>query len=137
MIGGGYEKDKKFVGKIIELCKKKPEINVVNDKYGSPTFARDFLLGIRAVIKGGNFGLYHLVNKGGACSRFEIAKEIVKILNLKVKINPVKSDCFPLPAPRAESEAMRNYKLKLIDLNNMPEWQTSLRDYLEEWRKNS
>lgn len=132
MIGGGPKKDKKFVGKIIDLCKTKKEIEVVDDKYGSPTFARDFVAGIKKVIGTGYFGLYHLVNSG-VVNRYEIAIEIVRILGVDVKILPVSSDRFPLPAPRAESEAMRNYKLDLLGINPMPFWKDSLKRYVKEW----
>lgn len=134
MIGGGRLKDKKFIGKIIELCRTKAEIEVVNDKYGSPTFARDLLAGIKKVITTGNYGLYHLVN-GGACTRYEIALEIVRHLGLKVRIKPVTSERFHLPAPRAASEAMRNYKLDLMGINPMPDWRTALAEYIKEWNE--
>lgn len=133
MIGGGPAKDKKFVGKIIELCKTRKELDVVDDKFGSPTFARDFVKGIKKIIKTGNYGLYHLVNSG-VCSRYEIALEIVKLLNVKVKVNPVSSDRFPLPASRAASEAMRNYKLELLGINPMPDWKNALGEYVKEWK---
>ncbi|MBU0683199.1 MAG: dTDP-4-dehydrorhamnose reductase [Candidatus Omnitrophica bacterium] len=132
MIGGGAQKDKKFVGKILELCKTRKELEIVNDKFGSPTFAKDFVRGIKKIIKTGDYGLYHLVNSG-ACTRYDIALEIIKLLKLKVKINPVSSDRFPLPAPRAESEAMRNYKLDLLGINPMPGWKEGLAEYLEDW----
>ena len=132
MIGGGPQKDKKFVGKIIELCKKRKSIDVVNDKFGSPTFARDLVAGIKVIIKTGNYGLYHLVNTG-VCNRYEIALEIVKLLNADVKVKPVSSDCFPLPAPRAASEAMRNYKLDLLGINPMSGWREALAKYVVEW----
>ncbi|MFH1581657.1 MAG: dTDP-4-dehydrorhamnose reductase [Pseudomonadota bacterium] len=132
MIGGGPQKDKKFVGKMIELLKARPEVDVVNDKFGSPTFARDFVKGIKKIIKTGNYGLYHLVNNG-VVSRYEIAQEMVRILGRQVKINPVTSDRFPLPAPRAASEAMKNYKLQLLGIDPMPDWKEALREYLKDW----
>ncbi|MFH1641481.1 MAG: dTDP-4-dehydrorhamnose reductase [Nanoarchaeota archaeon] len=132
MIGGGAQKDKKFVGKILELCKTRKELEIVNDKFGSPTFAKDFVRGVKKIIKTGNYGLYHLVNTG-ACTRYDIALEIIKLLKLEVKIKPVSSDRFPLPAPRAESEAMRNYKLDLLGINPMPGWKEGLAEYLRDW----
>ncbi|MFA4884192.1 MAG: dTDP-4-dehydrorhamnose reductase [Candidatus Margulisiibacteriota bacterium] len=135
MIGGGPAKDKKFVGKIIELCRTRPEIEVVNDKFGSPTFARDFLGGIKEIIGLGAYGCYHLVNTG-CCTRYEIALEIVKVLGTKTKVKPVGSDRFPLPAPRSASEAMRNYKLDLLGINPMPEWKSALAQYVKEWQEN-
>jgi dTDP-4-dehydrorhamnose reductase len=132
MIGGGAKKDKKFVGKIIELCKTHKTIDAVDDKYGSPTFARDLLSGIKAVIKTDNYGLYHMVNTG-ICTRYDIATEIAQLVNPSVTVRPVSSDKFPLPAPRAASEAMRNYKLDLMGLNCMPAWKEALAKYIKEW----
>jgi dTDP-4-dehydrorhamnose reductase len=132
MIGGGQSRDKKFVGKIIELCKTRKEIEVVNDKFGSPTFARDLMAGIKKIIQTGYFGLYHLANTG-ACSRYEIALEIVKLLDIDVEVKPVSSEKFPLPAPRAASEAMRNFKLDLLGINPMPTWKEALAEYIREW----
>jgi len=71
-------------------------------------------------------------NKGTG-SRYEIAVKIREFMGLKgkVKINPVNSAEFALPAPRACPEMMRNHKLDLLGLNNMPCWEKSLREYIE------
>ncbi|MFA5097260.1 MAG: dTDP-4-dehydrorhamnose reductase [Candidatus Margulisiibacteriota bacterium] len=135
MIGGGPKLDKKFVGKMIELFGAKDNLEVVNDKFGTPTFAKDLLEGIKKIIKTGNYGLYHLGNSGGSCTRYDIALEIAKIIGKKTQIIPVSSDRFPLPAPRAESEAMANYKLELMGQNPMPDWRKSLKAYISEWGK--
>ena len=135
MIGGGRAKDKKFVGKIIQFCLEgKKEIMAVNDKHGTPTFAKDLLKGIKEFIKTGNYGLYHLGNNG-ICSRYDIAKKIVEIIGSDTKVISVTSDKFPLPAPRTPSEAIRNYKLELMGMNMMRPWVESLKEYIEDWRK--
>lgn len=132
MFGGG-SKDKKFISKIIKLSEEKDELNVVSDKIGSPTFAKNLLEGIKRLVATKYYGLYHMTNKG-TCSRYEVSLEIMKILGKKTKVNPVSSAYFPLPAPRARSEAMRNYKLDLLGLNTMPTWQEALKEYLTmEW----
>jgi len=129
---GGYNKDKKFVWKIIQLLKMKREISVVTDKIGSPTFAKDFSKGIFDIISKGKYGIYHCVNKG-ICTRFDIAKKIIEYLNRKdVALKPVASEVFPLPAPRPTSEALINYKLSLMGLDNMRIWQEALKEYLEK-----
>jgi hypothetical protein len=48
---GGEEKDKKFVGKIINLAKERRELKIVNNKFGSPTYTRDFSKGIKRLIE--------------------------------------------------------------------------------------
>ena len=131
MIGGGA-KDKKFVAKMVELCRTKDTIQAVSDTFGTLTYAKDLLQTIRRLLATPFYGLYHVANQG-VCTRYDIALEIKKFLRSAVHIEPVSSDRFPLPAPRPRSEAIRNYKLDLMGINEMPEWQKTLRIYLEEW----
>jgi dTDP-4-dehydrorhamnose reductase len=128
---GGWHIDKKFVYKIIQLCQSHDKIKVVDDTFGSPTFTVDFAANMMAVVESGQFGLYHMGNKG-VCSRFEMAKEIVDTMGLqdKVEVCPVSSDEFPLPAPRPKSEMLNNFKLEMLGLNKMPHWKDSLRHYI-------
>lgn len=128
MMGGGA-RDKKFVGKIVRLLAEKKSIEAVDDKFGNTTFARDLLEGIHRMIPTGLHGLYHLANVGRA-SRFDVARQIVKVLGKKTEVIPVSSARFPLPAPRARSEDMRNYKLDLMGLNRQRPWQEALEEYL-------
>lgn len=128
---GGCKKDKKFVAKIVELLKTKDTLTVVNDKRGCPTFTKDFSECIIKIIKSGPYGLYHVTNEGSA-TRYDIACKIVEYLGKKnVVVKPITSDSFPLPAPRPDSEAVDNYKLKLLNIKMRP-WQEALRDYLRE-----
>ena len=129
---GGWEIDKKFVYKIVQQLKGGAgELRVVVDKFGSPTFTKDFALNLVALIKTDRYGLYHMANKG-AGSRYDIAVKIVELMGLKNKVivSAINSAQFPLPAPRGHSEMLRNYKLDLINLNLMPQWEKSLEEYI-------
>lgn len=130
MVGGG-DRDKKFVGKITRLIRDgHTQIQAVDDKWGSPTYAKDLLGGIRRLVDTGFYSLYHMVNQG-CCSRYEVALVIRDALQRPdVQVAPVSSDRFPLPAPRARSEAMRNFKLELLGLDGMRPWQEAVRDYI-------
>ena len=130
---GGWDIDKKFVYKIVQQLKAdKKELTVVADKFGSPTFTKDFAKNIMNVINTKRYGLYHMANKG-TCSRYEIALKILEFMGMdgKVKVNPVDSASFPLFAPRPNSEMLKNHKLELLSLNNMPRWEDSLKEYIE------
>jgi dTDP-4-dehydrorhamnose reductase len=131
MIGGGII-DKKFVGKIMQkIVSQERSVKVVNDKFGSITYARDLLRGIRGLIRTDRFGTYHMTNEG-MCSRYDIAMEIVNILGkTDIEIVPVSSDEFPLPAPRGRSEALENHNLKLLNLDSMQPWKDALREYIK------
>jgi len=131
---GGNAKDKKFVAKILAKVREGRDIQAVNDKVGSPTFARELVLGIRELLQSGRYGLYHMTNHG-VCSRYEVACAIVEYMRSNVRVIPVNSAHFPLPAPRAASEAMRNLNLELVGLDHMSDWRAALVSYLEECTK--
>ncbi len=130
MIGGG-PLDKKFVGKITRLILEgKNPLRVVNDKWGSPTFAKDLLKGIRTLLSTGYYGLYHIANPGSG-SRYDVAMAVRDALQRPdVAMTPISSDEFPLPAPRARSEVLRNLKLDLLGLNFMRPWQEAVAEYV-------
>lgn len=135
MMGGGPEKDIKFVGKILaKIFSGSTELKVIDDKFGSPTYAKDFLKGIRFLLETGLEGLYHLVN-GEVCSRYDMITEILSILKLRhVNVIPVSSAEFPLSAPRAVSEGLKSERLpkRLEDI--MHPWQEALKEYLfKDW----
>ena len=132
MIGGGRN-DKKFVGKIMrKIISGEKRIKAVNDKFGSITYARDLLCGIKELIGTDRFGVYHMTN-GGMHSRYDIAVEMARILKRDdVEVRSVSSDEFPLPAPRGRSEALENHNLNRMDLNYMRPWNEALGEYIRE-----
>ena len=139
MIGGGPDKDKKFVGKIMKkILDGEKHLKIINDKFGSPVYAKDLIAGLVALLQIDNsYGLYHMVNANeGESSRYDITVAIKDILkNDSLGIEPVSSDAFNLSAPRARSEALENCKLKKMKLEIMKPWQDALSRYLnEEWR---
>ena len=134
-MGGGLIKDKKFVKKIIDqIIKGYKEINVVDDKLGTPTYTIDFAKNIKLVIENEKYGLYNLVCEG-VTGRYEVACEIIKILNLYdlIKINKVDSSFFSKEyfAPRPASERLINKRLDNLKLNIMRDWKICLKEYLE------
>ncbi len=134
MMGGGPEKDHKFVGKVAQAILTRDEIMAVDDKFGTPTYAKEFVANLRLLVESGLYGLYHCVNRG-MCSRYEMAVEMTRILGRTTRVVPVSSAHFPLPAPRPRSEAARNYKLDLLGMNKMTDWREALRDYLGRWAR--
>jgi dTDP-4-dehydrorhamnose reductase len=75
--------------------------------------------------------LYHSVNTGQPCSRFEFAQKILEYAGIaSCKTVPVNSAYFPLPAPRPRMEGARNLHLELLNLKLMRPWQEALRDYI-------
>lgn len=134
MMGGGPAKDKKFIQKLMKQLKAgATELNIVDDKLGTPTYTRDFAANVRALAESGYWGLYNMVCQG-ATSRLEVAKELVAQLGLAetVAINPVSSDFFAQTyfAPRPDCERLLNRKLDLRGLDTMRPWREALTHYL-------
>jgi dTDP-4-dehydrorhamnose reductase len=130
MVGGGRA-DKKFVGKIVrQVNDGATHLRAVADKIGSPTYAPDLLAGIKRLLPSEHYGLFHMVNEG-ACSRYEVAVAVCELLGYEhLSVEPVSSAYFPLPAPRARSEAMRNYKLELLGMEPLRSWRDALDHYV-------
>ena len=139
MMGGGPSKDKKFINKIMKQLKAgKKELNIVNDKNGTPTYTHDFAKNVKLLLEKELWGLYNMVC-GGLTSRYDVANELIKILKLKskVKIHMVDSDYFKEEyfAARPSSERLVNKKLELRDLNIMRDWESALKEYIEDYYK--
>ncbi|HTE01155.1 MAG TPA: sugar nucleotide-binding protein [Mucilaginibacter sp.] len=135
MMGGGPEKDKKFIGKLVkQLVSGKRDLYIVNDKDGTPTFTIDFAKNVKAIIEKEYWGLYNLVCKGQT-SRREVAEELVEIIGLKdsVTFHEVTSDYFKETyfAQRPVSERLVNKKLELRDMNIMQDWKIALKEYID------
>ncbi len=137
MMGGGPKKDKKFVNKIMNQIKLgNKELNIVDDKLGTPTYTLDFAKNVELIMKLEYWGLYNLVCKG-ITSRLEVGKKIIEILNLQqdIKLNSVQSDFFKKEyfAPRPYSERLLTSKIDLRQINIMRTWELALKDYIDEY----
>lgn len=130
MFGGGPE-DKKFVAKIIERAQAANELKIVDDKFGSPTYTLDISRAAIRLSQTGWYGLYHSVNTGQPCSRYELAQKILEYAGIThCETVPVSSAHFPLPAPRPRMEGARNMHMELMNLNLMRPWQEALQEYI-------
>ena len=137
MMGGGPKKDKKFVNKIINQIKSGVnELNVVDDKLGTPTYTLDFARNVELILNLEYWGLYNLVCKG-TTSRYEVAKKILETCKLEneIKLNSVTSDFFKKEyfAPRPYSERLLTKKLDLRKINIMRPWELALEEYISEY----
>jgi dTDP-4-dehydrorhamnose reductase len=137
MMGGGPDKDKKFINKLIkQLASGKRDLHIVNDKDGTPTFTVDFAKNVKLLVEKQYWGLYNLVCNGET-SRIEVAQELVKILGLQneVTFHEVTSSYFndTYFAPRPPSERLINKKLELRKMNIMREWKVALNEYIQDY----
>lgn len=133
MMGGGPRKDKKFINKIYKQIKAgATQLNVVDDKFGTPTYTHDFAHGLIKLLESDLYGVYNQACEG-SCSRHEVALEFLRLLGLDevVKVNKVSSDFFKKEyfAHRPRSEKLSNLKLKSRGLFVMRNWKVALAEY--------
>ncbi len=130
MIGGGPERDKKFLSKIIPQLQQGADINIVHDKFGALTYAKDLADFLVESYQKSYTGVVHFASIDYA-SRYDIAKYVAKRIGSKSKIRGIDSCCFPLPAPRPISEALYS----VVGYIQERAWEDIIDDYLKEWIK--
>ena len=137
MMGAGPKKDKKFIQKLMAQIKAGArELNVVDDKLGTPTYTHDFARNVMLIMERELWGVYNMVC-GGVTGRLEVAQELVRMLDpaVKIKVNAVPSSYFAQEyfAARPASERLVTKKLDLRKVNVMRDWRTCLREYLDDY----
>lgn len=112
---------KNFVETMLSLADK-PELKVVDDQIGCPTWTVELANGIVKLIEEYDYGTYHVCGSGFT-SWYGFAKEIFEQEGLKVNLKPCTTDEFPRPAKRPKYSVMDNKKL-------CRNWKLALKDYL-------
>lgn len=113
---------KNFVETMISLADK-PELKVVDDQVGCPTWTVELCNGIIKLLSGKAYGTYHVCGNGET-SWYGFAKEIFNLAGLKVNLVPCNTDEFPRPAKRPQYSVMDNQGI-------CRPWQNALADYVE------
>lgn len=127
LIGGG-KREKKFISYIIDQINRGTKgIKVVNDKFGTLTYANELANFIKESLLEERKGIYHFGSKG-VCSRYDIAERILLVMNSKINLIPVSSDYFSnvFYAPRPQREVIGSKKIEFPKT-----WEKSLEDYLK------
>ena len=114
-----------------QLGAEKPELRVVCDQIGSPTYTRDLARVICDMIPTDKFGIYHVRNEGFV-SWAEFASMIMKKSGLPCKIIPVPTAEYPTAARRPLNSRLSGAKLAEAGFDPMPSVENALDRYLEE-----
>lgn len=130
-VAGASGKGGNFVETMIAKARKGEVINVVNDMWMSPTYTKDAAETIKKILELNlPFGVYHATNRG-QCTWFQFANEIFKLLELKPKLNPIKTSQLQAKAKRPMFSALKSVKLPKHGVKTR-KWEEALREYLTE-----
>ena len=130
---------KNFVKTMMSLTATKPQLKVVFDQVGTPTYAYDLAAAILDIIENrkyeGNTGVYHYSNEG-VCSWFDFTKIIAEIAgNTECDIKPCHSDEFPSPVKRPAYSVLDKTKVKETFGIIVPYWTDSLKKCMNNLMK--
>lgn len=122
---------KNFVKTMLMLTSTKPQLNVVFDQTGTPTYAFDLAEAIYDIVENrkyeGNDGVYHFSNEG-VCSWFDFTKMIAEYAgNTECDIRPCHSDEFPSKVKRPAYSVLDKAKIKNTFGIEIPYWTDSLK----------
>ena len=124
-----------FVKTMIRLGKEKPELGVIFDQIGTPTYARDLAVAIFAAINEGIVpGIYHFSNEG-VISWYDFTKAIHRIAGITTcKVRPLHTAEYPTPANRPHYSVLDKTRIKTVYGLDIPYWEESLRECIEKLR---
>ena len=123
-----------FVKTMLNLTATKPQLKVVFDQTGTPTYALDLACAIYDIVENrkykGNTGVYHFSNEG-VCSWYDFTKMIAEMAgHTACDIQPCHSDEFPSPVKRPAYSVLDKTKIKETFQLSVPYWTDSLRKCL-------
>ena len=118
-----------FVKTMIRLGKEKPELGVIFDQIGTPTYARDLAVAIFAAINQGVVpGVYHFSNEG-VISWYDFTKAIHRIAGItECHVRPLHTAEYPTPAKRPHYSVLDKTKIKQTYGLEIPYWEESLKE---------
>jgi dTDP-4-dehydrorhamnose reductase len=119
-----------FPDTMLRLAKTQPELRVVDDQRGCPTYTPDLASAIAELIRGDAKGIVHATNRGN-CSWFEFARTILAVKNPQTKVTPVSTAEFPRPAKRPTYSVLSNRTLRERGIE-LPGWQDAIERYLQK-----
>ena len=119
-----------FPDTILKLAETRPELEVVGDQRGSPTYSIDLARAIIQLCRQEASGIVHATNRG-ECSWYEFAREIISRAGLKTVVRETTSDKFVRPAKRPKYSVLSPESLQKRGIA-MPDWQDALNRYLLE-----
>lgn len=120
---------KNFVKTMLRLMSEKETIGVVNDQFGSPTYAADLAEAILIIISSGkdpSLGIYNYCNQG-IISWYDFAMEIKNLVNSKCIVNPIDTASYPTPAKRPHYSVLDTTKIQQTFALVIPAWKDSLK----------
>ena len=117
----------------MKVGKTHPELRVVNDQIGTPTYTYDLARLLVDMVETDKYGYYHATNEGGYISWYDFACEIFRQAGYSTKVTPVTTAEYGLSkAKRPFNSRLDKSKLAESGFMPLPNWKDALQRYLKE-----
>ncbi len=123
---------KNFVKTIMQLAAEQPVLRVVADQRGCPTHAGDLAGALRRVLPLDLRGILHIAGDG-ECTWHEFACEIVSLVGVPAKVEPISTDDSGRPARRPAYSVLSCRRLNDAGVR-MPHWKDALARFVSDVR---
>ena len=124
---------KNFIKTMLNVGKKYPQVKVVNDQIGTPTYTYDLARLLVDMAESDKYGYYHATNEGGYISWYDFTVEIFKQAGYTTEVLPVTTEEYGLSkAARPFNSRLDKSKLVENGFKPLPTWQDALSRYLKE-----
>ena len=122
-----------FVKTMIRLGNEKPELGVIFDQIGTPTYAHDLARVIMTAIQQGiRPGIYHFSDEG-VTSWYDFTKAIHRLAGIiTCRVRPLHTSEYPTPAARPHYSVLDKTKIKQTYSIDIPHWEESLAECIEQ-----
>lgn len=125
-----------FIRTMLQVGKNHPQVRVVNDQIGTPTYTYDLARLLVDMIESEKYGYYHATNEGGYISWYDFTKEIYRQAGMDTEVLPVTTEEYGLSkAARPFNSRLDKKKLTDNGFVTLPDWKDALQRYLQELKK--
>lgn len=124
---------KNFIKTMINVGKTHPQVRVVDDQIGTPTYTLDLARLLVDMVETEKYGYYHATNEGGYISWADLAEESYHAAGMDVKVNRVTTAEYGLSkAARPENSRLDKSKLVEAGFKPLPDWKDAVARYVKE-----
>ncbi len=120
-----------FPDTIIKAAMSRPELKVVADQFGKPTYTVDLASAMVDLLDNPFYGTYHITNSG-TTNWHTFASETVRLAGLETPVLPITTEEYPTPAKRPANSALHSIMREMQGISPLRCWKEALEDYVHK-----
>jgi len=120
-----------FVKTMLRFGRERDQLQVVNDQFGSPTYAENVVENSLNLLRSGHSGTFHLTSKG-LITWYDFAQAIFTQSDMEVNIESIPSDAFPSKSKRPRFSKLSTKKLESVPNTELLDWRDGLEALLSQ-----